>query len=119
MDFLFIVARVLLGGFFIMNGYNHIVKSKGLIGYAASKKVPQPKAAVLVTGIMLLLGGLGIVFWTNIDVAVLLLSVYLIVTSFVMHAFWAEKDVNVKMMEYVAFTKNIALLGAVLTLLAI
>jgi len=60
MEYLFLLGRILLGGYFIKNGYNHLKNLNMLTGYAQSKGVPMPKIAVFVTGLMLLFGGLGI-----------------------------------------------------------
>jgi putative oxidoreductase len=62
--------------------------SAGLAGYAQSKGVPSPKAAVIVTGILMLLGGLGIVLGIFPRLAVLLLEIFLIPTTFKMHQYW-------------------------------
>lgn len=119
MDFLLIVARVLFGGYFIYNGYNHIANGKHMVGYAASKKVPSPKNMIMISGLMILLGGLGILFWRELDLSVLLIAVFLIPVSFVMHDFWNEKDPMSKMNSQIAFTKNMAILGGALAFLFI
>jgi len=119
MDFLFLFGRILLGGYFIMNGFNHIKNAEMLTGYAQSKGVPMPKVAVLGTSLLLLLGGAGILFGVYIDYAVLLLSIFLVGVTFKMHQFWTIADPMQKMGEQVNFMKNLALLGAVLMLLAI
>lgn len=117
MEFLFILARVLFGGYFIMNGYNHIVKVKHLTGYAQSKKVPSAKEAVLLSGILILLGGLGILFWTYVIYSVIAILLFLIPTTLVMHDFWNETDQHARMNAYIAFTKNVALIGGALAFL--
>lgn len=119
MDILFLVARVLFGGYFILNGYNHIVNTNSLVGYAASKKVPNAKLAVFFTGLLILLGGLGILFWVYVPTAVLLLSIFLLPVTIVMHNFWTETDPARRAGEYIAFTKNMALLGGALAFLFI
>ncbi len=119
MDFLLIVARVLFGGYFILNGYNHIAKGSHMVGYAASKKVPSPKNMIMLSGIMILLGGLGILFWREVNIAVILIALFLIPVSFVMHDFWNEKEPMAKMNSYIAFSKNIAILGGALAFLFI
>ncbi len=119
MDFLFILARVLFGGYFILNGYNHIVKGKHLVGYAASKKVPNAKEAIMLSGLLILLGGLGILFWVYIPYSVLAIVLFLIPVTFMMHNFWTETDQMARMNSYIAFTKNIALLGGALAFLFI
>jgi len=117
MDNLFFLGRLLMGGYFIMNGYNHLKNVAGLTGYAKAKGVPYAREGVLVSGVMLILGGLGILLWVYVDLAVLLLSVFLIVTTFKMHQYWKVADPMQRMGEHVNFYKNLALLGGVLMLL--
>ena len=119
MDYLFLLGRVLLGGYFIKNGYNHLKNLNILTGYAQSKDVPMPKVAVFVTGLVFLLGGLGIVLGIYIKLSVFLLSVFLLFVTFKMHQYWTVSDPMQKMGEHVNFYKNLGLLGAVLMLLAI
>lgn len=119
MIILFLVGRVLFGGYFIMNGFNHFRKIGMMKGYASSKGVPMAGLAVSVTGLMILLGGLGMILGLYIKFSVLLLAIFLIFVTFKMHNFWAVTDPNMKMMEMVNFYKNMALLGAVLMILFI
>lgn len=102
-----------------MNAYNHLFKSAGLVGYAESKKVPTAKTAVIGSGILLLLGGLSILFGVSTNTGIALLVLFLIPVSFMMHAFWKETDPMKKMGEQVAFTKNMAILGGLLMLLSL
>ena len=102
-----------------MNGLNHFIKSAGLTGYAQSKGVPAPKLAVFVTGLMLLAGGLGVIFLYYIQIALWFIIIFLLVVSLKMHNFWAVTDPQTKMMEMTNFTKNFALMGAALILLTL
>ncbi len=90
-----------------------------LAQYASSKNVPSPKYAVLLAGLFLLFGGLGMVLGVYVQWAVLLLVVFLVVVSVMMHNFWAVTDPTQKQMEMVNFLKNMALAGAALMTLAI
>jgi uncharacterized membrane protein YphA (DoxX/SURF4 family) len=117
--YLFVLGRILLGGYFVMSGYKHFKHLKNNVGYAQSKGVPMPREAVMLTGLMLILGGLGILFGVYIGWAVLLLSVFLVVTSFKMHQYWKITDPMMRMGEQINFTKNLALFGAILMLLMI
>ena len=118
MEHLFLLGRVLMGGYFIVSGVNHFKHLKMLTGYAQSKGVPMPREMVLLTGAMLLLGGLGIFLGVYIKCSVLLLSVFLVVVSFKMHQFWKLEGMA-RMGEEINFKKNLGLLGGVLMLLAI
>jgi putative oxidoreductase len=115
----FIIGRLLLGSYFIYSGYNHFANLAMMSGYVQSKGIPSPKAAVAFSGILLLIGGLSILLGVYPVVGVAALVAFLIPVTFMMHAFWKVQDPQAKMGEMVNFTKNLALLGAVLLLLAI
>jgi len=119
MDVLFLIGRLIFGGYFIMNAWGHFKHLESITGYAQSKGVPSPRAAVFVSGVLLLLGGLGVVFGIAPEASLALLLIFLVPVTFKMHAFWKETDPNVKMMEQIQFMKNMALVGALLMLYAI
>ena len=96
MDTLVTIGRVVFGGFFVMNGLNHLFKVNDMAGYAKSKGVPSPKLAVVVSGLLILLGGLGLIFNLYVNWSVLLLVVFLLLVAFKMHNFWAMTDPNMK-----------------------
>lgn len=119
MIYLFIIGRILLGGYFILSGSNHFKHLANFTGYAKSKGVPMPREATMLTGAMLIVGGLGILLGVYVQFAILLLSVFLVVTTLQMHQYWKISDQMARMGEEINFKKNMALLGAVLMLLAI
>ena len=119
MTYLFVLGRILLGGYFITNGLNHFKHLKMLTGYAQSKGVPAASSAVFLTGLMMVVGGLGVLLGIYIQLSVLLLAVFLLVATLVMHQYWRVSDQSARMGEQINFNKNLALLGAVLMLLAI
>jgi putative oxidoreductase len=116
---IFLIGRLLLGGFFIQSGFNHFSNLAMLSGYSQSKGIPSPKAAVAFSGLLLLMGGLSILFGVYPTVGVIALALFLIPVTFMMHAFWKVQDPMARMGETVNFTKNLALLGAALMLLGV
>lgn len=116
-DVLFLIGRILFGGFFLMMGMMHFLQLEALAGYAASKKVPAPKLAVVGTGLLLLAGGLSVLLGVLIPWGVAALAIFLLPVSFQMHNFWAIEDPQMKQIEMTNFLKNIALLGGALFLL--
>lgn len=116
---LFLIGRLLLGGYFIFSGFNHFSNLSMMAGYAQSKAVPSPKAAVAFSGLLLLIGGLSILLGVYPTVGTIALALFLIPVTFMMHAFWKVQDPMARMGEMVNFTKNLALLGATLMLLAV
>ncbi len=114
MIYIFYIARILFGGYFLLNAYNHFRNYRALAGYAGSMKVPHPKAAVLGTGVLMLIGGLGILLWVAVPVAVLALVLFLVPTTFMMHAYWKEVDPMTRMNQKIQFQKNMAILAGAL-----
>jgi putative oxidoreductase len=114
MDAILVIGRIFFALIFINMGIMHLTKVAVLAGYAASKKVPAAKFATIVTGLMILVGGLYIAFGVYADLGALLIAIFLIPTAFMMHAFWKETDESAKQNEMTAFFKDIALAGAAL-----
>jgi uncharacterized membrane protein YphA (DoxX/SURF4 family) len=108
------LGRLILGGFFIYSGINHLNKAKDMAPYAASKGVPQPETAVKVSGAMLLLGGALLALGVKPKIGALTVAAFLAGVSPVMHNFWAVEDPSQKMNDQINFMKNMALLGAAL-----
>ena len=96
MDIVLVIARVLFALIFISSGISHITKLEAMTGYAQYKKVPAAKFSVLLSGLMILIGGLYIAFGVYADLGALLLALFLIPTAFLMHAFWKETDPTAK-----------------------
>lgn len=118
MSIVFLVGRIILGGYFLFNAFNHLTNVDQMEGYAASKDVPLPRMAVIGTGVLLALGGAGIVLGFAPQLAILLLLLFLLPTTFMMHEFWSLEGEE-RMNERVNFTKNLALVGALLMLLTL
>lgn len=114
MDILLVIGRVLFALIFINSGIAHITKMQAMTGYAQFKKVPAPKLAVIVTGLMIIIGGLYIAFGVYADLGALLLAVFLVLTAFMMHNFWTITDAQAKQSEMINFFKNLSLAGAAL-----
>jgi putative oxidoreductase len=119
MDYLFLLGRILFGGFFLVNSYRHFTRVSAMAPYAASKKVPAPQLAVLGSGVLLALGGLSVLLGVRPRWGVLFLALFLIPVSFTMHNYWNDKDPQMRQNNEIQFHKNLALLGAALILLAI
>jgi putative oxidoreductase len=116
MDVLLLIGRILFGALFLGSALGHLTQTDAMAGYAGSKGVPQPKLMTIVTGLMLLVGGLMVILGVWGDVGALLLVAFLIPTALIMHNFWKETDPMNKQMEMISFNKDVALAGAALVL---
>jgi len=106
-----LAGRLMFGGFFLYNGINHFTNRDMMIGYAKSKGVKWPRAAVLGTGTMLVLGGLSLLTGVKQKVGASLVTTFLTGVTPMMHDYWNVEDQGRRMNEMVNFTKNLALIG--------
>ncbi|MCH8023135.1 MAG: DoxX family protein [Candidatus Marinimicrobia bacterium] len=111
-----LVGRILFSLMFIMSGMGHLTKSTGMAQYAGAMGVPAPTLAVIITGIMILLGGLSVLLGYKVKIGTILLVVFLIPTSFIMHPFWSIEDPMQSQMQMAMFMKNLSMLGGALLL---
>jgi putative oxidoreductase len=118
MEVLFLIGRILYGGFFLMNGINHFGKHEMMAGYSAAKGVPAAKLAVLGSGAMLLLGGASLILGYYPVIGGALILLFLLSVSPVMHNFWVHTDPAARMNDQINFTKNLALAGAALVFMS-
>lgn len=109
-----LLARLLFSALFIMSGIGHLTQSSSMGQYAAAKKVPAARLAVIVTGLMLLLGGASVLFGAYVRIGALLLAIFLLPTAFIMHNFWTLEDQQARQNDQIHFMKDLALAGAAL-----
>lgn len=119
MEYVFLLGRILYGGFFIVGGLNHFSHLGMMSGFVASKGVPAGKVAIIISGLLIIIGGASIVLGCRPEIGVLCIVVFLVPVTFMMHASWQEADAMQQMNQRVNFQKNLALLGAALMILII
>ena len=119
MDKAFLVGRILFGGYFIRSGINHFLNLEGMAGYTASKGVPLPEFAVIITGLMLLIGGLSILSGYYPKIGSYILIVFLVAVAVVMHDFWNIEDQAMRGGQFSRFLRNMTFSGALLMFFAI
>lgn len=115
----FLLGRLIFGGFFLYNGINHLKKRRQLSQYAQSKNVPKPELAVSGSGIALIAGGASVLLGIKPKLGTLAIIGFLAGVSPTMHNFWKVEDPAQRMNDMINFSKNMALLGAALALLAV
>lgn len=118
-DWIVLAGRALFVLVFAMSAIGHLTQSAGMAGYAQSKGVPFARASVIVTGVMLLVGTLGVLLGVYIDLAFAILVLFLIPTAFIMHNYWTITDPQARQMDQVQFNKDVSLAGAALILFAL
>jgi putative oxidoreductase len=114
MDVVLLIARVLFVALFLGSSIGHLTKTADMAGYAASRGVPMARVATLVSGVLILVGGLSVLLGVWGDLGALLLVVFLLPTAVMVHGFWRDTDPMVRYTEMVQFNKDTALAGAAL-----
>jgi putative oxidoreductase len=105
------LGRAVFGGFFLYNGIRHFQNADMMSGYAASKGIPAPKAAVIGSGALIALGGLSLLLGVKPKVGAGMIGAFLLGVTPTMHDFWRQDDPQAKMHDQVDFMKNLALIG--------
>ena len=106
------LGRAIYGGYFLFNGINHFANRRLLVEQAGSKRVPVPEVVVLSSGAVLVAGGLSLITGIAPKTGASLITVFLIGATPLMHDFWELEDPQLRVQEFINFTKNMALVGA-------
>src|SRR5579872_4403366 len=107
-----LLGRILFAAVFILSSINHLNGAD--VPYAAQAGVPHPHLAVLVSGIIALIGGLLILFGFKAKLGAWLIVIFLVPVTPMMHNFWAVKDPMMHGMQMANFLKNLSMLGGAL-----
>jgi len=119
MDDLFLLGRLIFGGFFLYNGANHFLMNATMVQYAAAKAVPMPEVAVAVAGVLILIGGFCVPTGFQPYVGLSCIALFLVCVTPMMHNFWALTNPMDRLNEMGRFLSNAALLGGTLMMFAV
>ncbi len=109
-----LVGRILFVALFLNSGISHLTQMNAMVGYAQSRGAPAPKVTVPLTGLMLIVGSVLVLLGWRRFIGAGLLFIFLVLSAFLMHAFWKEKEPMARMGEMIHFMKDLALAGAAL-----
>jgi putative oxidoreductase len=109
------IGRTLFALIFIVSVFGHF--SHGAIDAAAAHGVPLATVAVPASGILALVGGLSILLGYHARFGALLIVVFLVPVTLIMHNFWAVADPQMAMTQKAMFLKNVSMLGGALMLM--
>lgn len=111
------LGRAVLGGFFLYHGINHLTHAEALTGYAAAKQVANPELSVKASGAVLAAAGASLILGIKPKLGALGALGFLAVASAQMHDFWNIEDQQQRQSELIQFSKNVALMGAAVSLI--
>jgi putative oxidoreductase len=108
------IGRVLFSAIFIASGVNHFTHVNQMVVPLQSMGIPQPRLAILFSGALIFVCGIGILLGAFARLSAVLIALFLVVTAFTMHRFWGLADAQTSQMQFAHFMKNIALAGGAL-----
>jgi putative oxidoreductase len=87
------------------------------ISEAAAHGVPLATILVPLAGVIALVGGVSVMLGYRARFGALLLVVFLVPVTLVMHKFWGLPDPQMAMLQKIQFMKNTSLIGACLLIM--
>jgi len=108
-----LVGRVLLALIFIIAGFGKITGFEGTVGYMQAYNVPMTQVLAVLAIIVELGGGLMIAVGWKARWAAAAIFIFVLVASFIFHAFWAVPADQAKL-QNIMFMKNLAIMGGML-----
>jgi putative oxidoreductase len=112
-----LAARVLMAALFLPAGLGKLTAFSGTVGYIASVGLPLPQAGAALALVVEIGGGLALIAGYRTRAVALVLAVFTLVASVLFHNFWAAPAAE-QMVAQLLFTKNIAVIGGLLALVA-
>jgi putative oxidoreductase len=109
------LGRVLFALIFVASVVGHF--SSAEISEAAAHGVPLATLLVPLAGLIALVGGVSVMLGYRARFGALLLLVFLVPVTLVMHKFWGLADPQMAMLQKISFMKNTSLAGACLLLM--
>jgi putative oxidoreductase len=109
------VGRVLFALIFVAGVTGHF--SGAEIAEASAHGVPFATIAVPLAGLLALIGGVSVMLGYRARFGALLLLVFLVPVTLVMHKFWGIADPQMAMMQKAHFMKNVSLIGTCLLIM--
>ena len=119
MSFVILIGRILLGAIFVGAGTaGHLMQTDETAGYGESRGVPNARLLTQISGVLILAGGLGVIFGVFADLAALGLAAYSLIAAFMVHHFWTDTDEMTQTVEMSMFMKNLSMAGGAIILFA-
>lgn len=107
-----LAGRIFFSLIFIMSGLHHITNPGSMVQYASAMGVPAPKVMIILTGLMILAGGISVLIGYKARIGALLIILFLVPVTPWMHRPLSDQ------MQFIMFMKNLSMLGGALIIAA-
>ena len=119
-DAVVLIGRVLFALIAIGSAFGgHFMATDSTAGYAESRGVKNPRAMVLVSGVLLVAAAVSLIAGIYADLGALLFGSFTLLTAFMVHHFWTDDDEMTKQIEMTNFMKNLSITGGALLAFAL
>ncbi len=110
-----LIARLLMGGLFLLAGLQKLQAIDGTAGYIASMGLPMPLIIAWAVTALEITAGIAIIVGKYFKEAALVLAVFVVLANFIFHSpsSWGENP-----MQQVSFMKNLAIIAGLLFMTA-
>jgi uncharacterized membrane protein YphA (DoxX/SURF4 family) len=108
-----VIGRVLFSLFCILFGLMHLLGSE-VPAYMQRKSIPGPRVVSVAMGLMILVGGVFILFGWHRFIGAGLVFLAVFPAGWALHPFWKELDPEKRLNEMAHFAKALAIAGAAL-----
>jgi len=112
-----LAGRLLLAWLFLPAGIAKLTGFAGTVGYISSVALPMPQAAAALALIVEIVGGAALLVGYKTRPVAMVLALFTLVASVFFHNSWAL-PVDQQMFQQLLFTKNLAVVGCLMTLAA-
>ncbi|HWB32371.1 MAG TPA: DoxX family membrane protein [Acidobacteriaceae bacterium] len=112
-----LAARVLFVSYFFLMGGSHLLNFREHSLLLRRKGVPLPKAATLLTVVMMVGGSVLFLFDRKSWAGCILLFGIIFPAPFFLHKFWRESEPYMRLSEFAHMLKDLSLAGAAILLL--
>ena len=113
-----LTGRILISLIFLMSGFGKVFQFDGQVAYAASQGVPLASLAIIISIIAELAAATMIIIGYRARLGALILLVWMIPVSIMLHALWNIEDPMAQQMHMIMFMKNLAMMGAMLLIMS-
>lgn len=113
--FALIVARILMGGLFIIGGLQHFGKLDPIAGAMAARGVPQARLVLIAGSIYQAVLGAALALGVFVTLSALGLILFTVLATIMLVNFWDKAEPERSMLMGVFFS-NLAIIGGLLAL---
>jgi putative oxidoreductase len=87
---------------------------EAMVSYAMLRGLPAPKASVILSGLVIVIGALSVLVGFRGKIGAWLVAAFLVGSAFSMHQYWNVPDVMLAQEQMANFFKNLIMAGAAL-----